>query len=532
MSDLVSDSPLNLMGYVGPVHEGFIHDQRMITAIMGPFGSAKTTGCIRKIIMSALWQNPQRDGVRRVRWCCIRDTYSQLETNVMESWFLWFPKTKANWNGRKMQHIVRLDIDFMNGEGVQSIEIEMLFRAMQDRKAEDVLKGMELTGLWMNETDTLDQNVFLFGWPRTGRYPAKKNGGCQWRGVICDFNAPDIDNWTYPFLVEGKTGLNEEQGRVLREQLGPRFGIGFWRQPGGLSDAAENKHNLGDGYYEGLLLSYANKPNYKRRFIDNEYGAVENGQVVYPEFNADIHLAKEAFAPDPELPVIGMVDGGKTPALLLAQLNRNNQFRVFDEVVLFDPKKDDGLRRLGGTAFGKYCREYVSQHHPKLQFGIGFYDPSCAFGGNDDDDDEVWIKEFVNQFAGKWKAGGRPGNRLEPRLSAVRDRFNLITDGQPGILISPRCNMTVRGFQGGYIYERVEFSNGSGRFRDIPLKNAFSHPQDAVQYGCLGVATQGRILDNLDGARRKQEQRGKVEYGQGRFRPNSHQNAPRTRSRV
>ena len=188
---------------------------------------------------------------------------------------------EANAVLKKAEDRMRFDVIDGTGQPCQ-IEIEMLFRAMGDQKAEDVLKGLELTGLWLNETDTLDQSVFLFGWPRTGRYPPAKMGGCQWRGVIADFNAPDIDNWTYDFFVEGKLGLNEEQENQLKDVLGPRFGIGYWKQPGGLSKdpPPENIQNLPEGYYEGLLLAYANQPNYLRRFVHNEFGAVRNGQPV------------------------------------------------------------------------------------------------------------------------------------------------------------------------------------------------------------------------------------------------------------
>src|SRR3546814_5742951 len=67
---------------VGPVAQRFLSDRRFITAIMGPYGSGKTTTCFQKILNATLWQRPGRDGVRRSRGMVVRSTYGQLETNV------------------------------------------------------------------------------------------------------------------------------------------------------------------------------------------------------------------------------------------------------------------------------------------------------------------------------------------------------------------------------------------------------------------------------------------------------------------
>jgi hypothetical protein len=109
---------------VGPVAEAFINDRMFISSIMGPYGSGKTTACFQKILNAAAWQTPSpRDGIRRIRVCVIRETYSQLETNVMKDWFGWFPKTKDNWNGEHNTQTLRFNLI-----GLGIIEIEIIFR--------------------------------------------------------------------------------------------------------------------------------------------------------------------------------------------------------------------------------------------------------------------------------------------------------------------------------------------------------------------------------------------------------------------
>ena len=518
---MTDHAALSLFAPVGPVAEDFVNDQRLISAIMGPYGSAKTTSCIRKAVNITLWQKPGPDGVRRSRGCIVRDTYAQLETNVLNSWFTWFPKTKENWNGREMCHRLRFEVHTLDGGPASVIEMEVYFRAMGDQKAEDVLKGLELTWLWLNEVDTLDRGVLRFGLPRCGRYPPAKDGGCAWYGVIADFNAPDIDNWTYELLVEQQLPIEGEALEQLKEMVGDRFGIGFHRQPGGRSKSPppENIQNLPPGYYESMIMGMDS--NDVRRFVDNQFGAVRNGQPVYPEFNEAVHIAREELRADPNLPTHAGLDGGRTPAIVFFQHDDElDQIRVLRELVLYDPIKPRDLLRLGPRQFGEICAEFIASEFPDCELGVVFYDPAIDFGSEEDGYD--WLAEFEAEFpARKFSPGGDAGNRLEPRLEAVRRRLTKLPAGQPSILIDPRARVVRRAFNNGYVFERIEHkSSKTGRFRSIPVKNDFSHVMDALAEGCLGVQNRGAILNRMrmDRAARAAAA-GKVDYGGGYFRP-------------
>jgi hypothetical protein len=245
--------------------------------------------------------------------CVIRDTYDQLEKNLMKDWFGWFPKTKENYNGELHTHTLTMDFPALArsaqiASATNDIQqhlirgrcvIEMVFVGLGEHKAEAVFKGMALTLLWLNEVDTLSREVLNYGLPRVGRYPAEKDGGCAWSGVIADFNAPEVDNWTYDLLVNKNLGISDELLEQLREQYGPEFGIQFHEQPSGLDAQAENLENLPKGYYERLIIGFAGNENKIRRFVRNEFGAVNNGQPVYPEFNDAFHVAKRIRAADP-----------------------------------------------------------------------------------------------------------------------------------------------------------------------------------------------------------------------------------------
>ncbi len=496
----------SLMAPVGPKAEAFVNDRRLLTGIMGPVGSAKTTSCIRKIVNSALWQKPGPDGVRRVRWAAVRNTYPQLERNVLNSWFTWFPKTKTNWNGKEMCQRLNLDvIDARTGANMP-IYIEIYFIALNERSAEEVLRGLELTGIWINEMDTVDPNVWYFGVGRIGRYPSAKDGGCAWSGIIGDFNAPDIDNYTYDLLVDQNLGIDEETEKELRVQLGERYGIGFYRQPGGRSvnPPPENIQNLPMGYYPTQIMAYARKPNMLRRMVDNEFGTTVDGQPVYPEYNPSLHLATTPLPPLPDYPIYAGLDGGRTPAMVFFQVP--GYFRILKELVVYDPKKSSTedkiyLERMGPRYFAELAREFVLDHFGDREVKAVFYDPAIDFGGDDDDYD--WLKSFQKEFPCKYKAGGNEGNRLEPRLGAVRDWFNSSPGGQPGLLLGNDCKVLRRGFAGGYCYDQAKTSTGL-TLKEKPAKGPFAHIQDALQYGALGYKMRGSAIE---GQRQDRDQR-------------------------
>jgi hypothetical protein len=515
---------------VGPVAHAFRTDKSAVSTIMGPYGSAKTTTCFQKIINSVIWQPEGADGIKRARWCVVRDTYGHLQANVMADWFLWFPKTKDNYNLSTNTHVVTFDIPMAAGK-VMHLRLEMLFRAVESQSAEELFKGMALTGLWLNEMDTLHKDVFRYGFPRVGRYrhPGTPIGG--WSGAIGDLNAPSEDNWTYDFNVNKNIGLTDAEMTAYRQQLGDNFRVTFHKQPGGLEAGAENIANLPKGYYERIQIGMSESD--KRRFIHNKFGAVRDGNPVYSQYADDRHCIEDMPA-DPNLPVHIGLDGGNTPAALFGQKTTAGQIRVVDECVVFEPGKDRVLQSLGAKEFGQICGKYWNENFAGMRLAeINWADPSAWYGGSDANaEDKAWIVKFVAGFnetaiGAKLKMKPAPvkGNRVGPRLEAVRDVLKASIDSQPAYVISSKCKVLREGFNRGYVITRVEYSTGGGRWKDEPVKNDFSHDHDANQYLVIGLTK----FDGWEDARdselsraRAAKRRGRVDFGQGHF---AHQGA-------
>jgi hypothetical protein len=494
-----------LMKPVGPRAEAFAWDKRLISGIMGPVGSAKTTTCIRKMIHGALWQKPGPDGVYRAKWGVIRDTYPQLKKTALASWFQWFPKAIGQWNGEApFEHNVRFSV-FMGGRKL-TVELTVIFAAIGENKAEDVMRGWEVTGIWLNEGDLVAHEVFAYAVTRIGRYPSAAQGGCAWRGLILDMNAPDIENWTYSTFVEQDLGITDELAAELREELGELMGVGFHVQPGGRSKdpRPENIDNLPKGYYAQQIFALAKRPWLIRRMVDNEFGPVRHGQPVFTEYQDTIHCAKEKLEPIAGVKLRISADAGGTPAAVIGQRDHRGQIRVLGEVVVFSDSDEDELEQLGAVAFGKMVGRYVKDEFPGAEVHPDVdVDPAAFAGEGARDADPSWRQNFqrgLREELGpeiKVRKAATRGNRLDERLQSVRTpMLRLVEGGEPGFLICPvRCKILRRGFKGMYVIARTKLQNGMGRFKDEPVKNDYSHVQDGCQYLCLRFAK--AVNDNV-----------------------------------
>ena len=485
----MSQQTILALSPAGPVADAFTKSQAFISAIMGPVGSAKTTHCIQKCLWAALWQNPGPDGVRRAKVAVIRDTYPNLIATTLASWWRWFPKELGRWSGEPpFMHTISLGL-----HRAGDVQLTMIFVAIGDKRVEDVLRGLEVTAAWLNEADRLNPEVLRFLQGRVGRYPGSLEGGCAWSGIFMDFNAPDVDNWTYKLLVDRELPEGMDAGDIE-----------FFRQPSGLSPQAENLTNLPPRYYERQMIG--NSPDYIRRMIRNEFGAVRNGMPVYPEFQDNLHVAASDLQPVKGIPLRIAADAGLTPAAVIGQRMANGQLRVLDELAVF-LEEDEELHGVGPTRFGRALADLLDSRYPGMPVLLASCDPTAKDGTDGSGNEASWM-QIVSKTSGvRFQAA--PTNDPTIRMEAVRrPLLRLLEGGQPGLLISPRCKILRRGFNSGYVFRRTAMQGGDGRYENKPVKNQYSHVHDALQYftcsagearEVMGVkAREGRVQVHAD----------------------------------
>ena len=415
--------------------------------------SGKSVGMCWEIWTRAYEQAPGPDGIRRSRWVATRNTYGELTTTTLRTWLDWFPEETFGRvvHGAPITQVCRWD----PGDGT-TVELEMWFLALDRPDHVKKLLSLEITGGWMNEAREQPKAILDALTGRVGRFPAKRDGGATWYGVIMDTNPPDSDHWWY----------------VLAEET-QAHGFKFFSQPPGDSDEAENVENLPDGYYERLRQGKTDE--WIKVYVHGQYGYVADGRAVYPEFIDSLHVRE--FNILPGLPLWGGMDFGLTPAGVFAQRAPNGQIRIHSEVVTED---------MGIVRFAELWRASCDVRYPNMQFARITGDPA----GTSRNDDERTTFDILK--ANRVPAVPAHTNAFSIRREAFALPMTRLVDGQPRIIIHPQCIKLRKALAGGYQYKRVAVS-GAERYHDQPDKGPLSHVAEAGQYLVLGMG-EGQAL--------------------------------------
>lgn len=442
----------------GPTLDRYIAEQQQRAFICGPLGSSKTNASCWKGFRIMRGQEPDAAGQRKTRTVAIRNTYPDLMGTTVKDWLEMFGDLGRFTKGNLEPPTHRLKFRLEDGTTVDS---EMIFLALDREEHVRKLRGLQLTAGWLNETKELPFAVVQMLDLRVGRYPQEVPP--TWYGIYGDTNAPDTDHWYY---------------RLAEEDMPP--GWAFFKQPGGLTranadapwvenPAAENIQNLPKHYY--LKGAEGKDEDWIKVNLANEYGFVKDGKPVYPDYRDATHC--RSFELIKSLGLHIGLDFGLTPAALIGQRTASGQWRVRKEYVT----EDTGVIR-----FANGLKKFLNEEFPGWPIASITGDPAGdQRQAGDNEERTVFqlleangidaVPAYTNDFSVRTEAFSAPMRRL--------------IDGEPGFLIHPDCKVTRKGLQGGYAFKRLKVS-GDERYRDVPDKNAFSHPCEAGQYMVMG----------------------------------------------
>jgi hypothetical protein len=445
----------------GPVADAFMRSNAFVRGIRGPIGSGKSTACVMEIVRKARAQKPStKDGKRRSRWAVIRNTYPELKTTTINTWHQWVSPQIGRWvdQGPPTHHLIDTTHD-----------IEVLFLALDSPNDIKKLLSLELTGAWINEAREVPKAVLDALTGRVGRYPAMAEGGCSWSGVIMDTNAPEDDHWwavLADFPNEEQLRNTLEAERQLREmgalEADQRL-YEFFSQPGGMHKDAENIDNLPAGYY--IKATAGKRDDWVKVYVHNNYGTVQDGKPVIPEYNDNLHCKEFTFNPSLGL-WIGL-DFGLTPAALFLQRTVMGGWRAHTELCTGD---------MGAVRFSHMLRQHIATHYPNVEIHGIIGDPS---GDNRAQTDETTPFQILN--AAGIKATPASSNEPTLRREAWAQPLSRIIDGEPGLIVHPNCKTLRKGLIGGYRYKRIQ-TPGQERYSETPDKNIYSHIVEAGGY--------------------------------------------------
>jgi hypothetical protein len=445
-----------------------------VRGLRGPVGSGKSTGCCAEIFRRGKEQEQLSDGKRRTRWVVIRNTYRELLDTTIKTWLDWWPEAVfGRFNQGSMTHIVRY----------QDVEIEVMFRAL-DRPG-DVKKvlSLEVTGGWINEAREVPFGIVEALVDRIGRYPAIKDGGPTWHGLIMDTNSPDNDHWWYAL---------SERDRDLCEKLGiDPADIDSWEffsQPGGLIETkegvfvsnpeCENAKNLVDGYEYYTKRAAGKSKAHKRIYYCNQYGFVSDGMPVLPEYNDTMNFDNTISGPVPGIPIGVGLDFGLTPAAIFGQKLSFGKYIWFDEVV---------TENMGAKRFADLLRPKIYGEYQGFDFEI-WGDPA---GEQRAQTDEETVFEILR--ANGINAKPAPTNDFAIRREAIGSPLSRLVDGKAALRVGPGCPVVRKGLAGGYCYKRLQVS-GDAKYHNVPDKNRYSHPVEAGGYLQCGFGEGNTVM--------------------------------------
>ncbi len=449
----------------GKVLQEYADCRSRVSIIRGPLGSGKTVQTMIKILELICEQAPitnksyKNYNCRPSRWLAVRNTYSELFSTTIKDWLEAHGDLGPFKQGSKEPPIQKLHFDLEDGTQVRS---EIIFVAFDRPEHVKKARGMQPTGIWLNETKELSKTVVDMLDLRHGRYPSKKEGVTpSWHGMIGDTNSPDEDHWLYEIAEETKPlswAFHHQPGGVYK--VGDKWEV---------NPLAENLSNLPENYY---LLGMEGKTNdWIKVNLANEYGFVSSGKPVHPWYVDSVHCLSIDYKPKVSQPIVMGFDFGRTPACTFLQREEAfNRWVAFDEFLAVD---------MSATSFAPELKKYIDKTYKGYKFR-GWGDPAGDKKGEAVDDTPMKIL----------RAAGIPCNPTPSNVTAKRrlaletPMKELCMDGKPRFLLTPKAKMLRKGLQGGFCYKRIHVSDE--RYSEEPDKNEYSHIVESCEYGLQG----------------------------------------------
>jgi hypothetical protein len=478
MGDLLANvaaSPLE-WGYAGPVARAYELSDAPVAVIVGPTGGGKSTGSARKVLRAALKQHPSpRDQVRRCRICVVTPTYPKAWDTVIPSYKKVIPW--GDWKGspgRPADHRFSFDAPLPRG-GTGRVDVEVMFRATKDVDLEEFVRGLEVTGWWIPEMDTLDsEHLISLTSNRVGRYPEPDDrvmtDAPAWAGVFGDANAPVVGGWFHE-----------------RFYLHPKPGDAFFRQPSGFSPRAENLQNLRkirSDYYAWLASGMEDYDI--GRLIGCKPGFSRFGKPVYEIYDDEEMTAPGPLKANPNALLVIGADCGNTlkPAASFKQRAYSGQHRTLAEICPGDQQMDI-------ITFGQEIRRIKDSQFGDVEHAIIIADPSAAAKAATSQEGLTYAA--ILQGASGIEVQLAPTNDPGLRRAALRNAMKrrCAPDG-PGILIDPRCTGIRKSLSGGHRFRKVGNS-----YAPTPEKGDESHPAEAEEYASLWIEGLGGVSGAL-----------------------------------
>lgn len=477
----------SLLESAGPVSDAFIMSRGTRDLLSGPVGSGKTTACIKRSLRAAMQQPPMLHNGKRLKGAprfyrinLYRETYKDIWQTTVPSWCKILNPDKGV--GKLVGSSPRpgqYTLEFNDGWG--PIFYEANFFAWGEDADPDSLGGTEATDALLNEMPTLREDLMTNLGRTVGRFPNRGEIGLPddpaipYGSIFGDANAPAPDSWVYRDFWSAK----RPEGYL------------HFKQPGGRDANAENLKAVGRAYYHAMVEGNKHRPWWIKIKVDHKPGYNRETDVIYSDFDDDVHVSHDPLKAYPILPVLVGIDGGLTPAAVFEQELGDGQLNILAEVVIERGDEFDlaeGMKvvmaqpRFSGCEFHFMC-------DPAMDAGadtkLGSMRSRLAA--------ELGVKVTDIKLA--------PTNDPETRHAPIRSK---IKDGRKKLLVdAAHCPTVRRALAGTYQYHSTRGTGDRGR----AVKNPDSHVMEGAEYGAMQCGTEAARIRKSERIREREERR-------------------------
>lgn len=456
-------------------------DDRYVRVLAGPIGSGKSVCCAHELMRWAAMQAPNAAGIRKTRFLITRNTADQLKSTTLKTIIDWFPpEVYGRWaaSDKTLFYTLRLPDKTV-------IQTEWMLIALDT--PDDVRKALSLeaTGLWGNEGRELHPEVVDGLLMRVNRYPSMKDGGATRPGAIFDTNFPNEDTWweTQMESPPRNWGVHIQPEAVItrdkylekyREE--PQENAVFESGQDvvyAIDPAHDNYDNLAKDYYPNT--GEGKTEDFIRVYLRCKYGRSLGGKPVYEAtFNPERHI-RRGLRPvlSEQYPLCVGLDFGRQPAAVIAQLTPSGQVMVLGEVV----GANMGMEKFVKTLFTPYMFRKFGAH----SFFIAPDPAGFQMTQLGEKSPAGWLRGAGFQLVRP------PTNDIDPRVRAVEELLMGGVDTNPMFLIDDEAApITTQGLKSKYRWKTDK--NGQLMATREPVKNAWSHPAEALQYLAMVIS--------------------------------------------
>lgn len=466
-----------------------------VKIVIGSVGSGKTSANLQRLLYRAVTMPKCDDGVRRYRALLIRTSTASLERTTLKTWLAWTRglPPPINRESDRLQGNKEFVYEFWDDYGL--IHLELFFLPLDRPQSARDLGSLEPTDIFVNEVRDIPLCIFERITERMGRYPQKILFNNIWEKFHEEHSNIDYKDWfPFKFYCTADTNAPDERHWIKDLEDQELETMRVYHQPPSLIKDKENKYVINSDCDNAKYLD----PTYYLRMIDKgdsyvrvygrgEYGLVKEGEVVFPQYNDDIHSINNLEPTKTDMIILGW-DFGLTPACLICQRKKNGQLLALKEFV---------SDRAEIKSFAEHVvYPYLLRNFPNAQvseFGdlpatelFSVADPSGSAG------QDMGISSIQALTNIGIKTIAAKTNQLLPRLEAVKLFLTKLIDGQPAFLMDKKqCETLRKSFLVKYCYKAIHIV-GTEALKDTPDKShPYSDIMDCLQYICCEFSGTG-----------------------------------------